>query len=41
MQTEIQILNPGAQLDIMEIHCGKFQIIPMETVGEVAHTRNC
>ena len=22
----------------MEIHCGKFQIIPLETVGGVAHT---
>ena len=31
----------GAQLDIIEIKSGKFQIIPMETVGGVEHTRNC
>ena len=31
---------PGAQLHIIEIHCGKFQIIPLETVGGVVHTRN-
>ena len=33
-----KFLDPGAQLDIMAIHCGKFQKVPMESVG-VAHTR--
>ena len=39
-QTAIKFQDPGEHLDIMEIHCGKFQKIPIETVG-VAHTRNC
>ena len=38
-QTAIKILRPG--LHIMEIHCGKFKKIPMETIGGVAHTKNC
>ena len=32
--------EPHAQLDNMEIHCGKFLIILMETIGG-AHTKNC
>ena len=40
-RTQTVITIPGAQLHIMEIHCGKFQKVPMETVGGVAHTRNC
>ena len=33
--TEIQ-----AQLDIMEIHCANFQIIPMENI-RVTHKKSC
>ena len=39
MSTESNFKEPHAQLDIIEIHCGKFQIILRETIG-VAHTRN-
>ena len=40
-QTATKILRPRCTTRHHENSFGKFQKIPMETVGGVAHTRNC